>query len=136
MEEATSTQTTTPGESPRPTKRRFTESEELEDPVPESPSVTHIYAPRNTPDIPLIKVEVGGIYTSPPTSDATIQGFDHMEVSHGATINSTTMERDQFVAADGALRWDEIIYLEDSMLSQILRETEEGVGRDAYDGVL
>ena len=122
MEEPVTTQTTTPGESPPPAKRRFRESEDLIDSAAESPMVTHIYAPSNTPlaDEPLIAGDAESIFSSGPPTIATV-GMDPVGISPDGNVNSS-LERYQFVAEDGGVDWDSFLYIEESVMSRFLMD--------------
>lgn len=122
MEEAAMTQTTTPGESPPPAKRRFAENEDLIDSAAESPIVTHIYAPRNTPlaDEPIIVGDAESIFSSGPPTVAIV-GMDPVGVSPGTNVNSSS-EKYQFVAEDGGVDWNSFLYIDESLMSRFLMD--------------
>jgi hypothetical protein len=126
IEEAAPTQSTTPEETPPPTKRRIIESRDsrdLLDPMDESLIMTHIYAPSNTPDEHIMTEETESLGSSGPPTIA-ISGVDQEGVSPGATVNPLFEERDQFVEGDGTINWNSFIYLEDSAMGRYLMDED------------
>jgi len=127
IEEAAPTQSTTPAETPPPTKRRIIESGhgvDLLDPMDESLIVTHIYAPSNTPDHEHIMTEETESLGSSGPPTIVISRVDQEGVSPGATVNPFFEERDQFLEGDGRINWNSFIYLEDSAMGRYLMDED------------
>ena len=123
IEEAAPTQSTSPEETPPPSKRRVIENGDMFDAADESPIVTHIYAPSNTPD-ERIMTEATESIASPGPPTIAISEVDQEGVSSGATVNPVLEERDQIVGEDGTINWDTFIYLEDSLIGRYLMDEE------------
>ena len=115
MDEAFLTQTTIPEDSPSPSKRRATESRGMLHTKEEhSTMVTHIYAPNNTPEGDFIGSGPESILSSGP-STISIEAVTGSPV---ATVNSSSQERDQFIAEDGTIIWDKVLYLDDNFFGR------------------